>query len=196
VACAFSTKKRSDLKCANCFLLSTMSAILQGITAKCRQFQEFLLECDLGKELDLPQIVALGDTSSGKSSLLTAISTVVFPSRSDIATRCPTRLRMDAGESFRCELQIIWHKRDTSNPKVSEIVHAPLEITAVIDKFQTQILDHEQRSSGVSKSIIEIRLSGPDYPNLTLIDLPGIVRSTGESESREMIEDIRQVMNE
>jgi GTP-binding protein EngB required for normal cell division len=173
-----------------------MSGGLLGITAKCRQFQEFLLENDLGKELDLPQIAALGDTSSGKSSVLSAMSSVVFPSRHDITTRCPTRLRMDTGESFRCKLQIIWHKQDSSNQRISESVDTPLAITAAIDKLQTLILEHEKTGSGVSKSIIEIRLTGPEYPNLTLIDLPGIVRSTSEHESRDMIDDIRHVMDQ
>ena len=173
-----------------------MSGGLLGITAKCRQFQEFLLENDLGKELDLPQIAALGDTSSGKSSVLSAMSSVVFPSRHDITTRCPTRLRMDTGDSFRCQLQVIWHKQEASNPKISQSVGTAPEITAAIDKLQTSILEHEKTNSGVSKSIIEIRLTGPTYPNLTLIDLPGIVRSTSEHEHREMIGDIRHVMDQ
>jgi interferon-induced GTP-binding protein Mx1 len=107
---------------------------------------------------------------------------------------------MDTGDSFRCKLHVVWHTQDACNPKISERADDPAQITQVIENLQTQILEHEKEkfknSSGVSKSIIEIRLSGPDYPNLTLIDLPGIVRSTSDSESRELIDDIREVMDQ
>jgi hypothetical protein len=118
-----------------------MSGVLHGVTAKCRAFSDFLLEANLGKgpsdflleanlgkELDLPQIAALGDTSSGKSSVLSAISSVVFPSRNNITTRCPTRLCMDTGDSFRCKMQVIWHSMifhqlaDRTHAAVAEMV--------------------------------------------------------------------------
>jgi hypothetical protein len=60
------SEKTLSHTCFNCIFIHLslkMSATLQGLTAKCRQFQEFLLENDLGKELALPQIAALGDTS-------------------------------------------------------------------------------------------------------------------------------------
>jgi hypothetical protein len=38
----------------------------------------------------------MGDTSSGKSSLLSAIAgNNIFPSNNELTTRCPTRLRME-----------------------------------------------------------------------------------------------------
>jgi len=45
-----------------------------------RMFMETLQKNQLGNVVDLPQIVVVGDTSAGKSSLLTAISTIEFPS--------------------------------------------------------------------------------------------------------------------
>ncbi|EKX36308.1 hypothetical protein GUITHDRAFT_79026, partial [Guillardia theta CCMP2712] len=175
-----------------------MSGSLHGVTAKCRKFSEFLLAIDLAKDLDLPQIAALGDTSSGKSSVLSAMSSVVFPSRSDITTRCPTRLCMDTGEQFQCKMQVLWHSKPASgsNPEVKKSVTQASDVTAAIEELQKSVLDHEKTESGVSKSIIEICLTGPNYPNLTLIDLPGIVRSTGDGESLEMIRDIQSVMEQ
>jgi len=50
----------------------------------------------LGDYIELPQIAVMGDTSSGKSSLLSAIAGyLLFPSNNELTTRCPTRLRME-----------------------------------------------------------------------------------------------------
>ncbi len=59
-----------------------------------RNFIDFLHLNDIGKYIKLPQIAVMGDTSSGKSSVLTAISKIEFPANDKLTTRCPMRLRM------------------------------------------------------------------------------------------------------
>ena len=57
--------------------------------------------------VELPQIAVMGDTSSGKSSLLSAISGVIFPSADGMCTRCPTRLRMErSSDDFKATVHI------------------------------------------------------------------------------------------
>ncbi|DAZ94093.1 TPA: hypothetical protein N0F65_007927 [Lagenidium giganteum] len=46
----------------------------------------------LGRFIQLPRIAVVGDTSTCKSSLLSALSSIPFPSVQEITTRCPTRL--------------------------------------------------------------------------------------------------------
>ena len=61
-----------------------------------RNFIDSLHSNDLGAYIELPQIAVMGDTSSGKSSVLSAIAGyLLFPSSSVLTTRCPTRLRME-----------------------------------------------------------------------------------------------------
>jgi interferon-induced GTP-binding protein Mx len=55
---------------------------------------EDLTELSLDKHLSVPQIAVMGDQSSGKSSVLEALSGVPFPRGSGLVTRCPTRLIM------------------------------------------------------------------------------------------------------
>ena len=52
----------------------------------------------------------MGDTSSGKSSVLTAISMIEFPSSEKLTTRCPMRLRMERKNEFSSRVYIKWHK--------------------------------------------------------------------------------------
>ena len=60
-----------------------------------RNLIDFFHKQDLSKWINLPEIAVMGDTSSGKSSLLTQLSEIEFPSDKDITTRCPMRLRME-----------------------------------------------------------------------------------------------------
>uniref|UniRef100_A0A8C9QNJ3 MX dynamin like GTPase 1 n=1 Tax=Spermophilus dauricus TaxID=99837 RepID=A0A8C9QNJ3_SPEDA len=70
----------------------------------CRQYEEKVRPCidlidslrALGVERDLalPAIAVIGDQSSGKSSVLEALSGVALPRGSGIVTRCPLVLRM------------------------------------------------------------------------------------------------------
>lgn len=46
------------------------------------------------QDLPLPQIAVMGDQSSGKSSVLEAISGIPFPRGAGLVTRCATQLTM------------------------------------------------------------------------------------------------------
>ena len=65
----------------------------------------------------------MGDTSSGKSSVLSAISKIEFPSNDKLTTRCPMRLRMERKEKTSAKVYIKWHK-DSSYDKTFD----PIEI--------------------------------------------------------------------
>lgn len=42
----------------------------------------------------------------------------------------------------------------------------------------------------MAKDIVEVEMNGADLPDLTLIDLPGIVRSVGKDEDISLVDDI------
>ena len=87
-----------------------------------RKLIDYLHAKDVGRYVELPQIAVMGDTSSGKSSLLTAISNIQFPSNDQITTRCPVRLRMEkSSDNTRIRVGVKWHassayKNDDSWP--------------------------------------------------------------------------------
>ncbi|RHY29927.1 hypothetical protein DYB32_005993 [Aphanomyces invadans] len=115
----------------------------------------------LEKYIELPQIAVMDDaTSSGMSSVLSALSRITFPSAGTLTTRCPTRLIL------------------TQATTVSGTV------TAAIEHLTQQRVDEGQT---ISDDRIEIQLHGPDFPDLTLTDFPGLVRFVGDNEDRAMI---------
>ena len=48
----------------------------------------------------------------------------------------------------------------------------------------------------MARDVVSVEIRGPHCQNLTLIDLPGIVRTSGKSESVTLSEDIQGLMNE
>ena len=48
----------------------------------------------------------------------------------------------------------------------------------------------------VAPDIVEIEVFGPDCVDLTLIDLPGIVRTVGKDEKETLIQEINNIIKE
>lgn len=51
-----------------------------------------LFACNVGEYVDLPQLVVVGDQSSGKSSVLEALTSLPFPRESSLCTRFATQI--------------------------------------------------------------------------------------------------------
>ena len=51
-----------------------------------------LFACNVGEYIDLPQIVVVGDQSSGKSSVLEGLTNLPFPRDSGLCTRFATHI--------------------------------------------------------------------------------------------------------
>ncbi len=62
------------------------------------------------------------------------------------------------------------------------------QISKAIENAQQCILENAKRE--VAPDIIEINICSPDATDLTLIDLPGIVRSVGKGESESLVQEI------
>jgi GTP-binding protein EngB required for normal cell division len=136
----------------------------------------------VGHHLQLPQIAVVGDTSCGKSSLLSSISGIEFPSSSKLTTRCPTQLIMTNASDFSGKVRVIRAARKEDEPVTEEVVNDISEIPDVISKLTLQLCGKSQQ---FTEDSISIEVRGPTFPNLTLIDLPGLVRYTKDGENPE-----------
>jgi len=75
---------------------------------------------NVSKYIELPMIAVMGDTSSGKSSLLSSISGVELPSSSELTTRCPIMLQMKRAEMKKATVSVQW--KDVPDGKVKKEV--------------------------------------------------------------------------
>ncbi|XP_032804092.2 interferon-induced GTP-binding protein Mx1-like isoform X1 [Petromyzon marinus] len=121
------------------------------------------------QDVGLPAVAVIGDQSSGKSSVLEALSGVQLPRGSGIVTRCPLALKLKRAPGpwhgrikYRVQGRTINTKLDTPESVGDAVLQAQSELTG--------------DDLGVSKSLIELEVTSDSVPDLTLIDLPGIAR--------------------
>lgn len=158
-----------------------------------------LRDADMAQYVELPQIVVVGDQSSGKSSVLEAISRVRFPSKSTLCTRFATELvlRDDAEGAARVEVTIRVHEGETRKDvrqRLEKFSRAQTELTDLtnIVREATDCMGLDSVQNPFSKHTLRVKISGPSIPELTLVDLPGFYHSSGEGQSIEF----QQTVNE
>lgn len=62
-----------------------------------------LFACNVGEYIDLPQLVVVGDQSSGKSSILEGLTKLKFPRNSGLCTRFATQILFRRDPSLRAQ---------------------------------------------------------------------------------------------
>lgn len=155
-----------------------------------RRLVDRLRTIGLDKYVELPQIAVMGDTSSGKSSLLSALSGVTFPSSDKLTTRCPTQLILSHDSQFRGSVRLV-RFQSTSTEATKELAGME-DVAPAIEKLTAKLVAEGQY---ISDDQIVIELSGSSLPNLTLTDLPGLVRTVADGEDPGMIHRVRQLVN-
>uniref|UniRef100_A0AAR2LGQ0 Dynamin-type G domain-containing protein n=1 Tax=Pygocentrus nattereri TaxID=42514 RepID=A0AAR2LGQ0_PYGNA len=124
------------------------------------------------KDLHLPAIAVIGDQSSGKSSVLEALSGVALPRGTGIVTRCPLVLKLK-----RVERGVSWSGRLAYQNKVQNLLK-PDDVGHAVANAQNSLAGN---GKGISHEMITLDIESSKVPDLTLIDLPGIARvATGD----------------
>ncbi|XP_068011341.1 interferon-induced GTP-binding protein Mx-like [Melanerpes formicivorus] len=137
------------------------------------------------KDLSLPAIAVIGDQSSGKSSVLEALSGVALPRGNGIVTRCPLELklkRVPAPQAWKGKISF----RNTS---------IELQNASEVDKAVRSAQDIVAGTTGaISGEIISLEICSPHVPDMTLIDLPGIARMAVGNQPKDIGEQIKMLL--
>ena len=164
----------------------------------------------LTTEIQLPTLVIAGNQSSGKSSVVEAICDIPLPRQSGTCTRCPTELRLRKSDApWRCRV-LLKREFDDKGVKLNEIppeedlatITNKGEISSAVLKAQAILLNPIQAAGVASlsesalenlrsiapeidftKNSIVLEVAGRDHPDLTIIDLPGIIQSHPRGQS-------------
>lgn len=78
---------------------------------------DLLFACNVGEYVDLPQLVVVGDQSSGKSSVLEALTDLPFPRDSGLCTRFATQITFRRSPETQVAVSIIPAKNSTKAHK-------------------------------------------------------------------------------
>uniref|UniRef100_W5UEM0 Interferon-induced GTP-binding protein Mx n=1 Tax=Ictalurus punctatus TaxID=7998 RepID=W5UEM0_ICTPU len=124
------------------------------------------------KDLNLPAIAVIGDQSSGKSSVLEALSGVALPRGTGIVTRCPLVLKLNRTEKGTTWSGLLTFKGQEKN------LLKPSDVGNAVSNAQNVLAGE---GKGISQEMISLEIKSSEVPDLTLIDLPGIARvATGD----------------
>lgn len=145
----------------------------------------------LGDVAKLPQIIVVGDRSSGKSSILHAISGIEFPIDNDLGTRFTTELIFRRAKSHCTLVQVIPGDSDRPNPSPISFEWPRFVKSSISEIIGEAIQRMGLPKTKLSKDILRIAVYSPKLTPLTLIDLPGFVQpSIGLHEERILVEKI------
>ncbi|XP_065110264.1 interferon-induced GTP-binding protein MxB-like [Paramisgurnus dabryanus] len=163
----------------------TLSQHYEQRIRPCIDIIDKLRSLGMDRDLELPAIVVIGDQSSGKSSVLEALSGVALPRGSGIVTRCPLELKM-----IRSKDEDEWHgviSYQNYSEEFDDPKHAEIKIREAQDKLA---------GPGVSigDELISLQIKSPNVPDLTLIDLPGIARVAVKGQPENIGEQIKRLI--
>uniref|UniRef100_A0A8C2BMW5 Myxovirus (influenza virus) resistance F n=1 Tax=Cyprinus carpio TaxID=7962 RepID=A0A8C2BMW5_CYPCA len=136
------------------------------------------------KDMDLPSIAVVGDQSSGKSSVLEALSGVGLPRGSGIVTRCPLELKLRKFKKgpWSGTISYCGHK---------ETFYDPSMVDNLVRKAQNDLAGN---TVGISDELVTLEISSPDVCDLTLIDLPGITRVPVQGQPDDIADQIKNLI--
>lgn len=138
--------------------------------------------------VDLPEIIVCGDQSSGKSSVLEAISGMPFPTKDGLCTRFATELVLRRGGEVNTRVSITpgesrygedKERLENWQPKAS----IGKEGLGVVTEEARLAMAEPTGTEEFFEDTLRVELTGPQQPHLTMVDLPGLFRSGNKEQS-------------
>ncbi|POS73366.1 interferon-induced GTP-binding protein Mx1 [Diaporthe helianthi] len=152
-----------------------------------------LRELNVGSIISLPQLIVVGDQSSGKSSVLESLTGFSFPRATGLCTRYATQItcrrdparsvsitiipRPEANEVVKQRLRNFYRRLDEMNPQDLADIFVQANQAMGIRSGAGSFDDEDDDLNTFSEDILKIEINGPEQPGLTVIDVPGIFRT-------------------
>ena len=150
------------------------------------KLQETFARSSTNLNIQLPQIVVVGAQSSGKSSILESfVGKDFLPRGKGIVTRRPLIMQL---------------KNLKSNKEYAEFGHLPNQI---FEDFSNVLIEIEKdtvriagNKKGISSEPILLKIFSPKVTDLTLVDLPGLIKIPVEDQPKDIEIMIRSLVIE
>ncbi|KIW80365.1 hypothetical protein Z517_06980 [Fonsecaea pedrosoi CBS 271.37] len=152
----------------------------------------------IGEYVGLPQLIVCGDQSSGKSSVLEAISGLSFPAKDNVCTRFATELILRRSRNVGITASI--HADEKRTPAEKTRIEGFKSSTVDLGQFGS-IVRQAEKHIGIgqdghlfSKDVLRVEVLGPELPHLTLVDLPGLYHAPDESQTAEGVDFVESLV--
>ncbi|KID97354.1 interferon-induced GTP-binding protein Mx2, partial [Metarhizium majus ARSEF 297] len=148
-----------------------------------------LRETNVGAIIPLPQLIVVGDQSSGKSSVLESVTGFSFPRAAGLCTRYATQITCIREAERRVSVSII-PRPDAEGPLKERLLKFNRQLSQMNNEELAKVFEEANIAMGISmdtvdnssdfsafsQDILKIEINGPDQVHLTVIDVPGIFR--------------------
>jgi len=160
-----------------------------------------LRQCGLESTLSLPQLVVCGDQSAGKSSVLEALTEIPFPRNDNLCTRFATEIILRRATNDVITVKVIPDDQRPPEERASieafnESISDFEELPSLMDKA-TALMGINNKSSSKSrafaKDVLSIEIGGRSRPQLTLVDLPGLVQTETKGVTEEDVQLVTEI---
>jgi hypothetical protein len=126
-----------------------------------------------GVAISVPGVVVAGAQSSGKSSVIESLCGINLPRGETITTRVPLVLRMNADPLLEAGYALISTHTDFKDAE-------KLALPGVGERIAQLTAELAGESGAVKDEPIHVKVTLPQGPTLTLINLPGITHISEE----------------
>ncbi|KAL8383128.1 hypothetical protein RB595_006745 [Gaeumannomyces hyphopodioides] len=155
------------------------------------------------ERLDIPQLIVVGMQNSGKSSVLEALVGVEFPVDNKACTRFPTRYSLRRGDvSMTASIEPGPGRDESEKARLEELSRLIENPTNFHDLMRTVNAGLGKEVSidvtagtgeGFCDDVLSIKRSGPDLPQLDLVDLPGLFEALSLHQTDEDKRTVRSI---
>ncbi|KAL8785726.1 MAG: hypothetical protein Q9213_003193 [Squamulea squamosa] len=154
----------------------------------------------IDRHVPLPQLVVCGDQSSGKSSVLEAVSGVRFPTKGTLCTRFATELilRRSASHSIDVKIRPSHDRSDDERAKLLAFQGPSVDTDQfpLLVEAAKEAIGLDDNAKGFSEDVLRVELSGPHQPHLTLVDLPGLFHSGNKQQSSDQAKLVKSLVQQ
>lgn len=130
----------------------------------------------------------MGDQSSGKSSVLEALSGIPFPRGAGLVTRCPIRMVMRKTRPDEAWSAVV---STTREPGVTHNARDIAQLSTLINRCMQELCSSAENFS--TENVV-VELVSPDACDLTVVDLPGIIRTVTAGQDVKCIADVNRLI--
>ena len=148
--------------------------------------------------VSLHQLIVCDDQSSGKSSVLKAISGIPFPTRDSLCTRFATEVILRQSSAAGVSISIVLGENRTETERQSllafrETIAGFDDLPEPIEKAKA-VMGLTKGNNDFAEGILRVEISGSDRPHLTIVDLPGLINAETKLQSAAGVDLVQQMV--
>ncbi|CZR44325.1 uncharacterized protein FPRO_14086 [Fusarium proliferatum ET1] len=162
-------------------------------TKALHDISDSLSACGVGRIVNLPQIIVVGDQSAGKSSVLEAISHVRFPVQGNLCTRFATELIFRRANETRIDVSVRFEDRSKPAKRFQRAGFREDDLGDIIAEAK-ECMGFGKAGMEFSKDVLRLEIEGPKMYPLSLVDLPGFFHVATENQSNDGKETVDQLV--